>query len=326
MNDIQTTDKLKDSLLSQDKFSHYMQVATELAKSELVPKNMKGKPMDILLAMEMAYQIGLPLLQGLQAIAVINGKTCMYGDDLMAVVQAHKDYEWIKEEPLIKNEAIVGYKCSIKRKNHEVHESLFTLDDARKANLLGKSGVWQQYTNRMLQMRARGFALRNVFSDALRGIKPAEEVKDYAQDHEIIDIKTGEITNKSNTQKLLERIKPKKGVVDNESQDTISTHTVDKAHDSEHKDTVDQTMVVSDENILQLAENGKQKTGIDNTTNDYPSVTEQQLDAIDCLLHEKKLDAARISKALKHFNVKSFAQMNENQGKEMIGILNGMDS
>jgi hypothetical protein len=52
---------------------------------------------------------------------------------------------------------------------------------AKKAGLLAKGGVWTQYTERMLKLRARGFSLRDAFPDALKGIKPREEVEDYIE-------------------------------------------------------------------------------------------------------------------------------------------------
>ena len=55
----------------------------------------------------------------------------------------------------------------------------FDLNKAKKAGLLGKAGVWTQYPERMMQLRARAFALRNRFPDALKGIKSREEVEDY---------------------------------------------------------------------------------------------------------------------------------------------------
>ncbi len=169
-----------NSLLSKENFNHYMNVADFLSKSSMVPKGMQGKASDILIAMEMGLQIGIPMMQAIQDIAVINGKPCMYGDGLLAVVQGHKDYEWIDEkiERDSKNQ-VLGALCVIKRRNHEPHAVPFTVDDAKKANLWGKPGPWSQYPERMLQMRARGFCIRDTFSDALRGIKADEEVNDY---------------------------------------------------------------------------------------------------------------------------------------------------
>ena len=65
------------SLFSIENFSHYMSVAETLSKSTLVPKGMIGKPADILIAMEYGVQLGIPYMQALQDIAVINGRPCL---------------------------------------------------------------------------------------------------------------------------------------------------------------------------------------------------------------------------------------------------------
>src|SRR3546814_15538068 len=43
----------------------------------------------------------------------------------------------------------------------------------------GKQGPWSQYPQRMRQMRARAWAMRDGFADVLKGIGIAEEVRDF---------------------------------------------------------------------------------------------------------------------------------------------------
>jgi hypothetical protein len=70
--------------------------------------------------------------------------------------------------------------CEAKRRGYPAPTVVrFSVADAKKAALWGKSGPWQQYPTRMLALRARGFALRNAFADALRGLITAEEAQDY---------------------------------------------------------------------------------------------------------------------------------------------------
>ena len=69
--------------------------------------------------------------------------------------------------------------CQAKRRGdpHPV-EGRFSMADAKRAGLASKD-VWKSYPRRMLQMRARGFALRDAFPDVLRGLVTAEEAADY---------------------------------------------------------------------------------------------------------------------------------------------------
>ena len=48
---------------------------------------------------------------------------------------------------------------------------------AKRAGLWGKQGPWQQFPDRMMQMRARGFTLRDGFADVLGGLYLREELE-----------------------------------------------------------------------------------------------------------------------------------------------------
>lgn len=176
----QKASRLEDSLFSPTLFPHYKSVAETLAKSGVIPNAYKNKPEDIFVAMAMGYQLGFPVEQALQDIAVINGRPCLWGDGLMALVLVHPDCEAIEEEPVYNSGVITGYICTVKRKGHNPHSKTFTIQDATNAGLIAKGGVWKNYPERMLQLRARAYALRDKFADALRGIRQAEVEEDDA--------------------------------------------------------------------------------------------------------------------------------------------------
>lgn len=184
-----TISRLDDSLYSKELAPHYMQLATKLASSELIPKSFRGKPQDLFICWAMGYQVGLSPEQSQQCIAVINGKPTMWGDDMLALCMSHKDFEDIQEYPIRnQDDTIIGYICTVTRKGKKPKNSEFTLEMAKRAGLLAKGGVWTQYPERMLKLRARGFCLRDSFPDALKGIKPREEVEDYIDvDYKIVD-------------------------------------------------------------------------------------------------------------------------------------------
>lgn len=174
------TSRLDDSLFSKELAPHYMKLAGQLSASEMVPKCFRNKPADLFLSWALGYQIGMSPEQSMQCIAVINGRAAMWGDDMLALCMTHKDFVDIIEEPILgKDNSIIGYTCTVKRKGMTDKTNTFTLEDAKKAGLLAKGGVWTQYPSRMLKLRARGFSLRDAFPDALKGINPREEVEDY---------------------------------------------------------------------------------------------------------------------------------------------------
>lgn len=151
-----------------------MQFAGMMAKSSIVPKDYQGNPGNILVAVQWGAEIGLAPLQAMQSIAVINGRPSIWGDAMLALVRGSGLLEYIRETP-----TDAGCTCTLKRRGEafEVERS-FSVEDAKKAGLWGKAGPWQQHPKRMMQMRARAFALRDVFADVLRGVHVAEESQD----------------------------------------------------------------------------------------------------------------------------------------------------
>ena len=156
-----------------------IQFSDMLASSSMVPKAYQGKPQDILVCVQWGYEMGLAPMQALQNIAVINGKPSVYGDAMMALVQASsvcEDVEEFFEGEGTTNPVAV---CVAKRRGRKPVTAKFSVEDAKRAGLWGKGGPWSAYPKRMMQMRARGFALRDAFPDVLKGLITAEEAQDY---------------------------------------------------------------------------------------------------------------------------------------------------
>jgi hypothetical protein len=160
-------------------FSEAKTFAGELAASNLVPKAYAGKPLDILVAIQWGNEIGLAPMQALQNISVINGKPSVYGDAAMALVQAHPACEGVEE--FFEGEGTPNpvAVCIAHRRGRKPVTAKFSVEDAKRAGLWNKQGPWTSYPKRMLQMRARGFALRDAFPDALKGLITTEEADDY---------------------------------------------------------------------------------------------------------------------------------------------------
>lgn len=159
--------------LSPQTFEQALTFSNYLAESDMVPKDFKGKPGNCLIAMQWGSELGLKPLQSLQNLAVINGRPALWGDAVIALVLASPVCEYVTED----DDGKTAY-CRVKRKGAPEQVRSFSTDDAVKAGLAGKQGPWTQYPKRMRQMRARAFALRDVFPDVLRGMPVAEELQD----------------------------------------------------------------------------------------------------------------------------------------------------
>ena len=179
------TNLVKHQGFAPQTMTEAIEFSSMLSRSQMVPKNYQNKPEDILVAVQWGYEIGLAPMQALQAISVINGKPSVYGDAAMALVQNSPLCEDVKEYFEGEGTSNPTAVCIAKRKNRSEVVSKCSVEDAKRAGLWNKQGPWTQYPKRMLQMRARGFALRDAFPDVLKGLITSEEAQDYPVDQAV---------------------------------------------------------------------------------------------------------------------------------------------
>lgn len=165
--------------------------ATYVAESGLAPKGIQT-PAAIITAMQMGFEIGLKPMQALQNIAVINGRPSVWGDAALGLVRASGELEKFVEKYVMQESKSKkdngGYTavCIIRRKGDEEDTiEKFSIDDAHTAGLWGKAGPWTTHPKRMLRYKARNFALRDKFTDVLKGLKITEDLMD---EEGVIDI------------------------------------------------------------------------------------------------------------------------------------------
>ena len=155
-----------------------LEYAKVLAGSRLIPKVFQGKPSDVLVAMMWSKTLGVPVLQGLQGIAVINDRPTLWGDLMMAVCQKSGLIVDIAEGLTGKDLQSLVATCTVKRKERATPVvRSFSWADAIQAGL-SERNTWKAYPKRMLQMRARSQALRDAFPDVLMGLGSADEAID----------------------------------------------------------------------------------------------------------------------------------------------------
>jgi hypothetical protein len=163
--------------LAPQSFGEALEFSKMLAKSGMVPKDYVGKPENVMVALQWGAEVGLGPLQALNGISIINGRPSLWGDAALALVRAHPACTSIREGVDGEGDARQGW-CEVVRGKEPMQRRTFSMADAKKAGLAGKAGPWTQYPDRMLQLRARGFAIRDVFPDALRGVITVEEARD----------------------------------------------------------------------------------------------------------------------------------------------------
>lgn len=156
--------------------------AIQVSKSNLAPKGM-NTPEQCMVAIQAGMEAGLSPMRSLQSLVVINGNLSWKGDAALSLVRASGRLEWIRWS--YTGEA-TDRACVVESKrlgNDNVFSTTFSVADARRAGLWGKSGPWTQYPQRMIYYRALGFHLRDYYGDILNGMAIAEEVQDFPTRH-----------------------------------------------------------------------------------------------------------------------------------------------
>lgn len=198
-----------------------MKYADLISTSNFVPKEYKGKSGDILVAVQMGGEVGLKPMQALQNIAVINGRPCVWGDAALAVCMNSPHWEYMNEAYVESKDGNHKATCTIKRKGESDYTYTFSIEDAKKAGLWGRQGPWSSYPKRMLQMRARGFALRDKHTDALKGMILREEAEDYptkiknvsAEPSKVYESKADEIMDSMDDAVIVEEAPAKESLI-----------------------------------------------------------------------------------------------------------------
>jgi len=182
--------------------------AQMVAQSGMAPKGMSAN--EIVVAAAMGFEMGLPFFASIQNIAVINGRPSAWGDVVLGLVRASGELADI-DETFQGERGTPQYTavCSVLRvgKQRPIVRT-FSIQDADTAGLWGKRGrdgqptPWITYPNRMLQMRARSWALRDGFGDILRGIWCREEAQDIPPDAATLPPRVAELPDRSSVASL----------------------------------------------------------------------------------------------------------------------------
>lgn len=157
--------------------SQALEFSEMICRGGFAPKG--GTPQSVATAVIFGQTLGLNPMASVQNICVINGKPSIYGDAVMALLLARNVLESFSETTEGEGDARTA-TCRAQRKGFpDEFVRTFSVADAKRAGLWGKSGPWTTYPDRMLAMRARGFCVRDGFADILGGLITSDEAYDY---------------------------------------------------------------------------------------------------------------------------------------------------
>lgn len=175
-------------------------LARALSDAELLPRAYRGKPADVLLAMQLGTELGLRRLQALRLLNVVEGTPSLGAEGVRACILAAGHDVWTEEDLAEVNSYGIPTSCTVmgkRRGSERVYRATFTIEQAVRAGLcavardendgqvtavrarsqLGKVLPWEAYTEAMLEARATTVLGRRAFADVLGGLSyTAEEL------------------------------------------------------------------------------------------------------------------------------------------------------
>lgn len=166
-----TTNEIE--LRQQDALAEKIEWSKAMATGDMLPRQYRGNPANLMFACEYADALGIPRINALTSIHVIDGKPTASADLIASLVRK------------------AGHKLRVEGDDTYAEVTIIRADDpdyvptpvrwdeakARKAGKWGSKGPWTNYPAAMLRSRAITEAARMWASDALYGvIYTAEEL------------------------------------------------------------------------------------------------------------------------------------------------------
>lgn len=147
-------------------------LAGVLARTEFVPKGLRGSTEATTAAMLAGRELGLPPMAALGSINVIEGKPSLTAEMMRGLV-FQAGHEILFDESTSTRCVVRGRRAG----SEAWTTAEFTIDQARQAGLLGKNN-WKNDPVAMLIARATTRLCRMVFPDVLHGLMGVEEALD----------------------------------------------------------------------------------------------------------------------------------------------------
>lgn len=164
--------------LSIQAFERLEVMATKLAQSKLIPTALQNKPADVVIILQMGYELDMGPMQALNGIDVIQGKPSVKPEMQVAMIKskAPDAYISIESDP-VKMSVTVTMAPSRSR----MDEKFVTTWDMKRARdmQLDTKDNYKKQPLVMLKWRALGEAARSVFPHITKGLKNTVEAEDW---------------------------------------------------------------------------------------------------------------------------------------------------
>jgi len=122
------------------------------------------------------HELGLGLAVSFEFIHVINSKPSVSPKGCLALIHQSGELAGLKIEDKADQNGPTRCVVTMKRINGFEYTTTFSMEDARKAQLVKADSNWEKYPANMLRWRAIGYCADVVFPDVIGGLYRPEEL------------------------------------------------------------------------------------------------------------------------------------------------------
>lgn len=148
-------------------FGELKALAAHAAQSQFFGAKNESQALMLMMA---GRDLGLSYTQALRVFHVIEGKPTLSADGMVAVCIQSGACEYFRVDG-----DDTAATATTRRRGQPEQSCTFSLDDAKRAGLLGK-GNWSKYPGRMLKARAKANLARDVYPELLAGLCDPDEM------------------------------------------------------------------------------------------------------------------------------------------------------
>lgn len=162
-------------------FSDNWKIATQLAKSSIIPKEFQGKPENILLCMGMSEKMGLDLITVVNNLQMVMGHQEWKGSFIPVLIEKTGKYTDL-EFNFVGKETDDTFGCYLEatrtRDGKRIQGTTITINMAKVEGWYNRNSKWKTMPRQMLIYRASTFFARAYCAAALNGIYTEGETND----------------------------------------------------------------------------------------------------------------------------------------------------
>lgn len=168
-----------NSLAIYQNFAQTKEIAKALSFSDLIPDHFRGKPANVLLALEFASRNNIAPFAAMQSMYVVHGRVGMSA--AMAISLARKHGVWKKLVYKTTGEGASLAVTAIATLHDDTDvDTTVSLAMATTAGWT-KNAIYRSIPEQMLKYRAATFLIRANFPEVLCGMQTTEELEDVVE-------------------------------------------------------------------------------------------------------------------------------------------------